>query len=101
MKTNTVSCTWDTLPDLTGDQMARLDALAEAPERKIDLSDAPELGDEQWKNGIRGKFFHASEHQITTSVDAEVLAWLNSHGEGSQSLINAILRREMLADSRR
>jgi uncharacterized protein (DUF4415 family) len=30
-------------------------------------------------------------------VDADVLEWLKSQGEGYQSRINAILRREMLA----
>jgi uncharacterized protein (DUF4415 family) len=37
------------------------------------------------------------KRQITARVDADVLAWLNAGGKGYQSRMNAILRREMLA----
>jgi uncharacterized protein (DUF4415 family) len=37
----------------------------------------------------------------TAKVDADVLAWLKSEGDGYQTRMNAILRREMLASVRR
>jgi uncharacterized protein (DUF4415 family) len=96
MKTKMVSHTQETLPPLTETQHARLKALAEKPDSEIDLSDAPELTEEQWKHAVRGRFYRPMKKQITARVDADVLAWLKGQGKGYQSRINAILRREML-----
>jgi uncharacterized protein (DUF4415 family) len=87
----------ETLPPLTEARRANLRALAARPDSEIDLSDAPEMTDEQWKNAVRGRFYRPVKRQITARVDADVLEWLKSQGEGYQSRINAILRREMLA----
>jgi uncharacterized protein (DUF4415 family) len=100
MKTKMVSYTPETLPPLTDAQVARLNALAARPDSEIDTTDIPGLTAEQWKNGIRGRFYRPVKRQITARVDADVLAWLKSHGRGYQSRINAILRREMLAAHR-
>jgi uncharacterized protein (DUF4415 family) len=97
MKKRIVSYTLETLPPLTKAQRAKLRALANRPDSEIDLSDAPEMTDEQWKNAERGHFYRPVKQQITARVDADVLAWLKSQGKGYQSRINAILRREMLA----
>ena len=97
MKTKMVSYTLETLPPLTDTQRADLRALAARPESEIDFSDIPELTAEQWKKGIRGRFYRPVKRQITARVDADVLEWLKSQGKGYQSRINAILRREMLA----
>lgn len=97
METKMVSYTPETLPRLTEERRASLRALAAQPDSEIDLSDIPELTDEQWKMGIRGRFYRPVKRQITARVDADVLEWLKSQGPGYQSRINAILRREMLA----
>ena len=97
MSTKIVSYTLETLPELTAADLVQLEALAARPDSEIDLSDAPELTVEQWKNGIRGHFYRPVKRQITARVDADVLAWLKSQGKGYQSRINSILRREMLA----
>jgi len=96
MQAKIVSYTLDTLPPLTEDDRANLRALAARPDSEIDLSDAPEMTDEEWKNAERGHFYRPVKRQITARVDADVLAWLKSQGKGYQSRINAILRREML-----
>ena len=96
MQTKMVSYTLDTLPPLTEQDRASLRALAARPDSEIDLSDAPEMTDEEWKNAERGHFYRPVKRQITARVDADVLAWLKSQGKGYQSRINAILRREML-----
>ena len=96
MQTKMVSYTLDTLPPLTEERRAKLKALAARPDSEIDLSDIPEMTDEQWKNAERGHFYRPVKRQITARVDADVLAWLKSQGKGYQSRINAILRREML-----
>ena len=100
MKTKMVSYTLERLPELTEAQIANLKALAARPDSEIDLSDAPELTAEQWKKGIRGRFYRPVKRQITARVDADVLDWLQSQGKGYQSRINAILRREMLESVR-
>ncbi|MGD0519675.1 MAG: hypothetical protein ABSA48_00330 [Terracidiphilus sp.] len=52
-----VSYTPETLPKLTEEQIANLKALAARPDSEIDLSDIPEMTDEQWKNAERGRFY--------------------------------------------
>jgi uncharacterized protein (DUF4415 family) len=100
MKTKMVSYTLETLPPLTEADRAKLRALAARPDSEIDLSDIPEMTDEEWKNAERGRFYRPIKRQITARVDADVLAWLKAQGKGYQSRINAILRREMLAAHR-
>jgi uncharacterized protein (DUF4415 family) len=100
MKTKMVSYTLETLPPLTEAQRANLKALAARPDSEIDLSDAPEMTDEEWKNAERGHFYRPVKRQITARVDADVLEWLKAQGKGYQSRINAILRREMLTAHR-
>jgi uncharacterized protein (DUF4415 family) len=92
-----VSYDLDSLPALTQEQLEDLARLSELPDDQIDFSDIPELTDEDWANMVRGRFYRPVKQQITARVDADVLAWLKSQGKGYQSRINAILRREMLA----
>lgn len=98
MKTKMVRHSLDTLPPRTAADEARLDALFARPEDEIDLTDpdAPELGDENWQRAIRGRFYRPVKAQVTTKLDADVIAWLKSGGKGYQTRMNAILRRAML-----
>lgn len=97
MKKRIVKYELETLPALTGAQRAKLRALGRRPESEIDLSDAPEMTNEEWNNAERRSYYRPVKRQITARVDADVLSWLKSHGKGYQTRINAILRREMLA----
>jgi uncharacterized protein (DUF4415 family) len=85
---------------MTEKRRAELRALGARPDSEIDFSDIPVLTAEQWKKGIRGRFYRPVKRQITARVDADVLEWLKAQGKGYQSRINAILRREMLAAHR-
>jgi len=96
MSKKTVSYTLDTLPPLTEKQRHHLDALVALPDGQIDTSDILELTDAQLAEMQSGTHYRPIKQQITARVDADVLAWLKSHGKGYQSRINAILRREML-----
>lgn len=96
MKTKMVSHTPETLPPLTDAQRKHLAELAALPDKSIDTSDIPELTDEAWATGVRGRFYRPVKQQITARVDADVLDWLKSQGRGYQGRLNAILRREML-----
>ena len=86
------------IPPLTDAQKAKLAALAARPDSEIDLSDIPEMSEEAWKNAVRGRFYRPVKQQFTGRLDADVLSWLKASGKGYQSRMNAILRREMLAD---
>ena len=100
MKKKMVSYTMETLPPLTEKDKAQLRRLAARPDSEIDMSDIPELTKEEWKHAVRGKFYRPVKKQITARVDADVLEWLKGKGEGYQTRLNSILRREMLADLR-
>ncbi|HEY5409674.1 MAG TPA: BrnA antitoxin family protein [Caulobacteraceae bacterium] len=97
MKTKLDSHNAETAPPLTDAQREHLAELAALPDESIDTSDIPELSDQTWNAGVRGRFYRPVKQQITARVDADVLDWLKSEGRGYQGRLNAILRREMLA----
>ncbi len=70
------------LPLLAESQKAELAALAALPNDQIDLSDIPELTDEQLKNAIRHRGYRPVKQQITARLDSDVLHWLKSQGKG-------------------
>lgn len=91
----------DALPKLTEERRKALAKLNALPLDQIDTSDIPELVDEQWTQAGRGRFYRPLKQQITTRLDADVLAWLKAGGQGYQTRMNAILRRAMLAENKR
>ena len=75
-------------------------ALAKRPESEIDYSDIPATARKEWAGAVRGKFYRPIKRQLTVRIDADVIAWLRSHGKGYQSRLNAILRSAMLGKMR-
>jgi uncharacterized protein (DUF4415 family) len=96
MKKKMVSKKLADLPPLTEADQNRLAKLATRPDHEIDLSDIPELINDEWKTAVRGKHYRPVETQITASLDKDVLAWLKADRRGYQTRMNAIQRREML-----
>ena len=87
---------------LTVKQRAKqLDAIAAIPDDQIDTSDIPELTEEQFRRGVRGRFYRPVKKPVTMRLDADVIEWLKRDGSGYQTKANALLRREMLRSSRR
>jgi uncharacterized protein (DUF4415 family) len=80
-------------------QRKDLEALAALHNDAIDLSDAPELSD--WSTAIVGRFYRPVKEAVTIRLDADVLAWLRSHGRGYQTRINRVLRNVMEAQQSR
>src|SRR5271168_1205703 len=72
----------------------RIDAMRD---EDIDLSDAPELGPDFFKNAI---IWPGPKKQITLRVDPDVLRFFRKHGRGYQTTINAVLRKYMEARKR-
>jgi len=84
-------------PALTGAQKSELKALQAKPESEIDYTDIPPLQEDFWKKAVRNPFYRPTKTSTTVRIDSDVLHWLRAQGDGYQSRINAILRREMLA----
>jgi uncharacterized protein (DUF4415 family) len=82
------------MPRLTAEKRKKLERLAARPDREIDLSDIPEIL-EIPADAVIGKFYRPKKASITIRIDADVLAWLRSSGEGYQTRINDYLRRIM------
>jgi len=84
------------------DTKVRLTALAELPDSKIDTTDIKEWSDEDFSEAVP---FHSvykpRKEQITTRIDADILIWLKSHGKGYQTLLNDLLRKEMIEEYRK
>lgn len=74
-----------------------LEALDKISDKDIDFSDIPEITD--WSNAVRGKFYRPVKQSVTVRLDADVIAWLKSKGEGYQTRLNALLRRAMEQDA--
>jgi uncharacterized protein (DUF4415 family) len=74
-----------------------LKALDKIRDEDIDYSDIPETTD--WSNPVRGRFYRPIKKSVTVRLDADVLAWLKSKGEGYQTRLNAMLRQMMERDA--
>ena len=74
-------------------QKREIEELAALPDRKIDVSDIPEVLD--WSGAVVGKFYRPIKKSLTIRLDADVLAWLKSDGSGYQTRINRLLRVAM------
>jgi uncharacterized protein (DUF4415 family) len=79
---------------LTPEQRRELENLAARPDSEIDYSDIPRI-DRIPANAVIGKFYRPIKQSVTIRLDADVLAWLKSQGEGYQTRINDYLREKM------
>jgi len=82
------------MPRLTAENKKQLKRLAARPDREIDLSDIPEIR-EIPSAAVIGKFYRPKKASVTIRIDADVLAWLRSSGEGYQTRVNNYLRSMM------
>lgn len=86
-------------PTLTAAERAEIEALAALPDDDIDRSDIPPLTETFFAGAVRNPFYRPVKMQLTTRVDADVLAWLKAGGRGYQTKLNAILRQAMLREA--
>lgn len=86
-------------PEMTEQQKKRLEALAQLPDDQIDTSEIPEWTAEDFAHAVPfSSLYKPRKEQITARLDADVLAWLKGHGKGYQTLMNNLLRKEMLEE---
>lgn len=84
------------------DTKARLAALTELPDSQIDTTDIKEWSDEDFSEAVPfHSIYKPRKEQITTRIDADILIWLKSHGKGYQTLLNDLLRKEMIEECRK
>jgi uncharacterized protein (DUF4415 family) len=74
--------------------------LYETRDRGLDKDpDSKPLPPERWANAMRrDEFFRPVKKLTTVRIDADVLDWLKSKGEGHLTRINQILRERMNAE---
>ena len=66
--------------------------LAEMNDKDIDISDIPELNDAFFQNA---EIKVPPKQPVTLRLDADVLVWFKSQGQGYQTRINKLLRSYM------
>lgn len=87
------------LPELSAEQQAMLEALANKPDSEIDYSDAPASPeDAQWQSAALNPLYRPTKKMTTVRIDSDVLVWLKSKGRGYQTRINTILRDSMVQE---
>lgn len=69
--------------------------LAEMSDEDIDLSDIPEITDEQWSRAVRNPYFRPVKDQVTLRIDRDVLRWILRQPGHFETVINAALREHM------
>ena len=71
--------------------------LNEMKDEDIDTSDIPELGDDFFENA---EVRLPPKKSVTMRLDADVLDWFKSQGQGYQTRINQLLRKYMEAQEK-
>lgn len=75
----------------------RIEALANLSDSEVDTSDIPEWTKADFARAVPfHSLYKPRKEQITARIDADVLAWLKSFGKGYQTLMNELLRKEMM-----
>ncbi len=86
-------------PEMTEAMKAELEALVKLPDAQIDTSEVPEWTVEDFAQAVPfSSLYKPRKEQITARLDADVLAWLKAHGRGYQTLMNSLLRKEMMEE---
>jgi uncharacterized protein (DUF4415 family) len=71
---------------------------AAGDDSRIDFNDIPRLTDEQLANMVRLRDTRPRKVAVSVRLDAQVLDWLRSKGEGHLTRINDILTNLMEAE---
>jgi uncharacterized protein (DUF4415 family) len=89
-------------PEMTEEQKKRISTLKDRPEDQIDTSEIPEWTEKDFNKAVLfTKLYKPRKEQITARLDADILIWLKSHGRGYQTLMNNLLRKEMLEEKKK
>ena len=82
------------MKQLTAKKRSELQRLAQRSDSEIDLSDIFEIRQFP-SDAVIGKFYRPKKQSVTIRLDADVLAWLKTSGDGYQTRVNIYLRQLM------
>ncbi|MCK5284639.1 MAG: BrnA antitoxin family protein [Alphaproteobacteria bacterium] len=68
-----------------------INELAAIPDEAIDYSDISQLDDRFWSEA-KIVFPEENKKQLTLRLDADIVEWFKSQGNGYQTRMNAVLR---------
>lgn len=76
------------------ERLARLEAMSD---EDIDLSDIPEITEEQWATAFRPGLHRPIKLPVTIRLDADVVGWFKEHAGDKpyQTEINRVLRQHV------
>ena len=79
------------IPKMTAEMRRELAALDKRP---IDLSDIPEMTDEEWNKGPTyvGLHYRPGKKSVTIRLDEDMVKWFKKQGKGWQTKMNWVLR---------
>ena len=75
---------------LTDAQKAELEALEKLSDDDIDLSDIPEITEEEWAKAKRGMFYKPDWQDVTLRLDRNVVDWFEERAETLEEAHQAI-----------
>jgi uncharacterized protein (DUF4415 family)/uncharacterized DUF497 family protein len=83
--------------EFSSEELAQLKRLKALPDDQIDLSDIPEITEEQWKLARRPHLYRPLKRAVTIRLDADVVSWFKEHASdrGYQTEINRVLRQHV------
>ena len=80
----------------------RISSLTKRPDSEIDTSDIPEWTKADFAQAVPfHSLYKPRKEQVTARIDADVLVWLKSFGRGYQTLMNELLRKEMMESKKK
>ncbi len=77
-------------------RITELKRLADAPDKKIDYSDIPELDEKFWRDAVIE--FPKTKKMVSIRLDADVIIWFKSRFREYQTAMNAVLKSYMKAN---
>jgi uncharacterized protein (DUF4415 family) len=83
--------------ELSPEQRARLEKLAQMDDGDIDFSDIPELTDEQLSRAFRPGLGRPIKQPVTIRLDTDIVNWFKQHAGDKpyQTEINRVLRQHV------
>lgn len=82
------------IPKMTAEMRRQLAALEAMSDDQIDLSDIPEMTEEEWNRGPTyvGLHYRPGKTSVTIRLDTDIVKWFKAQGKGWQTKMNWVLR---------
>lgn len=81
------------VPDDHRDELAELAAMSD---EDIDLSDIPEMTDDEWQAALKRGVYRPVKQQLTIRLDADIVDWFKRTQPKYQTAMNEVLRKHMI-----